>query len=136
MPSKIVFWRDNFECHQKLSPHETILGAIKNRCAQKIFLCLCETSFVSHKKKSCARKKNVRAQEKNTVEDAGTQQLTKNNAFRKTLVYLHIRENARCAIFAFCVDFLRNRTRVGPTIKKTKKWPNDRLEKNRGSITE
>ena len=92
MPSKIVFWRDNFECHQKLSPHETILGAIKNRCAQKKFFVSVRDVIRVAQKKSCVRKKNVRAQEKNTVEDAGTQQLTKNNAFRKTLVYLHIHD--------------------------------------------
>ena len=71
-------------------------------------------------KKSCARKKNVRAQEKNTVEGAGTQQLTKNNVFRKKLVYLHIHKNSRCAIFVFRVDFVPNRTQVGTKEKRAK----------------
>ena len=80
--SKLSLGRDNFECHQKLSPQETILGAIKNRCAQKNF-CVWKLMCDVTQKKSCARKKNVRAQEKNTVEGAGTQQLTKNNVLKK-----------------------------------------------------
>ena len=137
--------RDNFWCHPKLSPGgdsfgstqncllgETILSAIKNclprrqfwvpskNAAHKKNFCSEKWCVTRHTEKSCARKKNVRAQEKNTVEGAGTQQLTKNNVFRKKLVYIHIRENAWCAIFAFCVDFLPFPTQMGPKEKRAK----------------
>ena len=135
MPSKIVSPGDSFECHQKLSLQKTILGAIKNRCAQRKILfwkVVCDASSVSHKK-TCARKKNMRMYRNLPLGNRDTQQLTKNNVFRKKLVYIHIRKNSRCAIFAFCVDFLPNRTRVDPKNKNTKKGPNNGLLKNRGS---
>ena len=135
MPSKIVF-------------QETILSAIKNCLprrqfwvpskivARKIFFCVCARRHSCHTKKSCARKKKCARARKKTVEGAGTQQLTKNNVFRKKLVYLHIHKNSRCAIFVFRVEIVPNRTQVGPRIKKTKKRPNDGLEKNRGSTSQ
>ena len=55
--SKLSLGRDNFECHQKLSPQETILGAIKNRCAQNKILVLKSDVWRVTQKKSCARKK-------------------------------------------------------------------------------